>query len=86
MSEPIRNYKDRLHGAIEELISAESALNMEPSPVVDTSDTHYLTDVDMWVAHAYKHICAAIHLINEERASRGLRSVVFTMGGGKEDA
>ncbi len=54
--------KDPIRHAISELISAQSALNMEPSP--QDADGPYLSDRDKWAAHAYEHIAAAIDVLS----------------------
>ena len=66
MSEPNRNVSgtDRAHAAILELVGAQSALNMQPSPI-ETPVGDYLADVDKQAAHAYDHICAAIDILRE---------------------
>ena len=59
---PRTDYKDKLEGAIHELISAQSALNMEPEPIKDPKNV-FLCDKDKWASHAYDHILAATELI-----------------------
>ncbi len=55
---------DPAHAAISELISAMSALNMEPSPKPASEGATYLSDTDEWAAHAYEHIAAAIDMLS----------------------
>lgn len=62
MAEPRTDWPDPVAGAIIELMSAESALNMHPSPIAEPQG-EYLSDTDQWVAHAYQHIRAAIELV-----------------------
>lgn len=62
MSDPRTDYRDTPQGIVTELISAMSALNMEPSPLPPDEikhDTGYLSDTDKWVRHAMEHIYAA---------------------------
>ena len=67
MGKPFKNYggnvKDQLHGAYNELISAQSSLNMEPMPLVKPTGS-YLSQTDYWVAHSMEHIQEAMALIN----------------------
>lgn len=72
MSEPFKDYgdtiKDKLQGACNELISARSALNMEPMPMEPPEELEYpsdsfLSNTDFWVNHSMKHIAEAISLI-----------------------
>lgn len=71
MSKPISDYalgkpvEDRIRASVEELISAESALNMEPRPIPDKGTMGYLSETDLWVAHAYEHIAAAIDILSD---------------------
>jgi hypothetical protein len=65
MSQPrTRLYPDETptRAAIDELVSAQSALNMEPSPMA-YPEGPYLSDQDKWAADAYQHICAAIKIL-----------------------
>ena len=62
MSDPRTDYRDAPQGVITELISAMSALNMEPEPLPADQikhDTGYLSDTDKWVRHAMEHLYAA---------------------------
>ena len=68
MSAPRTNHQNLLSGAIAELISAMSALNMHPEPLPADEvkqDTGYLADSDKWAAHSMEHIGAAIDLIQK---------------------
>ena len=74
MSEPFKEYgtdeKSRLLGAINELISAQSYLNMEPHPInpppkQDYPFNAFLSNTDFWVNHSMVHIHEAINLIKE---------------------
>lgn len=68
MSEPKNDYEDKVHGAISELISAESALNMEPKPLpLPPKDATFLSETDYWVKHAMDHIHQAISLLIDYR-------------------
>lgn len=57
MSEPV--IPNSLNGVMSELISAQSALNMEPTPI-ENPEGPYSSDKDFWVNHAYAHIQAAL--------------------------
>ena len=74
MSQPFKNYgdktRDKLHGAINELISANSALNMSAEPMKPAEGLEYpsntfLSQTDHWVNHSMVHIREAINLIVE---------------------
>lgn len=68
MSEPRRDYQDALHGALLELTSGVSALNMHPEPIPEAQQTDssgYLSDVDGWVKHSVEHFRAALELVNK---------------------
>lgn len=64
MSIPNRNCASPIQGAIGELVSAQSALNMEPSPITEGSTGPYLSDSDKWVADAYEHIAAELDYLH----------------------
>lgn len=65
--EPIRTYQDKLSGAAHEILSAISALNMEPEPIDGVPAGTYLSSSDKWAAHAMEHLHAAFDLIREYR-------------------
>jgi len=68
MGTPITGMEDPVHGAVIEIISAMSALNMEPRPLEDhelepeilerkkAGDVVYLSQSDGWASHAMKHL------------------------------
>lgn len=66
MSAPRTDYVDPIEGARIELISAMSALNMEPSPIEHPIGP-YLSDRDEWARHAYEHIIVAFGLLERVR-------------------
>lgn len=74
MSDPRTDYNDPLDGAISELISAMSALNMEPDPVVPADPPPgqplFLVDVDAWAKHAETHMHAAVQAIRKAHVQR----------------
>jgi len=41
--------------AIQEILHAQSALNMEPKPLPKSEGT-YLSETDYWVKHSYIHL------------------------------
>lgn len=61
MSEPRKDYADKKQGAMLEIISGLSALNMEPQPL--NNGELFLSENDAWVKHAVEHFQAAIELI-----------------------
>lgn len=54
--------KDNTDLVIQELIKAQSALNMEPRPF-PIPDGPYLSEMDYWVKHSYEHIDKAIQML-----------------------
>jgi hypothetical protein len=73
VSEPSIDNFDSLQGAMSELISAISALNMEAAPI--SGATGYLSDTDEWARHATKHLHAVAVLLNQVGSERdGLRA------------
>src|SRR3989304_2715021 len=81
MSDPFLNHENPISGAVSEVISGKSALNMPPEPLRDGADAdevlkaykaapnenEFLTDLDHYAKHAAEHFAAAIALL--ERAS-----------------
>lgn len=79
MSDPILKYEDPIQGALNELVSAMSALNMEPDPIEKTLEILskenlgrpvFLTERDNWVKHSYEHLHAVFMLLNEAHKER----------------
>jgi len=63
MGAPRTDYSNHIEGIIQELISAQSSLNMEPSPISpEYEGGFYLSETDEWAKHAYEHIGAALKL------------------------
>lgn len=59
-------HSDPINGAMCEVVSAMSALNMEPNPLTETGDPDsngYLSEVDGWAKHAMEHLNAAAALL-----------------------
>jgi hypothetical protein len=54
--------EDPMHGAVHEIISGISSLNMEPDPVTNPKGP-YISDLDKGVNHAIEHFDAAIALL-----------------------
>lgn len=81
MSEPFKNYEDHAHGVISELVSACSALNMEPDPIPaeeierirEDRGYAWLSDTDRWVSHSMEHIHQAIR--EAEKAGDKIRQL-----------
>lgn len=59
---PILDYSDPMSGAANEIISAMSALNMEPEPL-ETPEGIFLSERDKWAKHAIDHLRAALKLL-----------------------
>ena len=59
MSFPV--VEEKIHVALCELISAASALNMEPAPIDDADRKGiYLSESDEWAEHSMEHLRAGI--------------------------
>ncbi len=66
--EPITNYTNPLNGALNELFSAMSALNMEPNPLPAEKQTgHYLSETDGWAKHSMEHMRETYNQLNKAR-------------------
>lgn len=76
MSAPFDHYEDPLQGALNELVSAMSALNMKADPVnpppvrEPNSRPVYLSESDNVAKHAMEHLHAVFDLINKANAAR----------------
>ncbi len=53
--------EDALQGAMNELVSAMSALNMYPDPIKDAEG--YLSETDGWAKHSMEHMRAVFTLL-----------------------
>jgi len=62
MGDPFKKSEDPVNGAVGEIISAMSSLNMEPKPM-DKPEGDYLSETDFWAYHAMEHLRAAIDLL-----------------------
>jgi len=61
MSDPREEYDCPIQGAVYELISAMSALNMEPSPIDNPGkNAIYLSETDAMAKHSMEHMNAAM--------------------------
>lgn len=79
MSKPETNYKDPLHGAMSEIVSGQSALNM-PAEAIKNPKGSYLSDTDAWANHAYEHFHAALELLNKAHMEReALKTEVYKL-------
>ena len=69
MSEPKVDYPESARGAVFEVMSAMSALNMYPDPlpmskeVAEEAD-RFLSESDGWAKHSMQHLHAAVELCN----------------------
>ncbi len=79
MCEPIKHYEKPLQGAVSEIVSGLSALNMHPNPIPpeeqQPGNNGYLSETDRWVEHAYEHFRRAIEYINKAENSGSWFSV-----------
>jgi hypothetical protein len=68
MSDPKVDYPESARGAVFEVMSAMSALNMypEPLPLPEGADPErYLSECDGWAKHSMQHLHAAVQLCNK---------------------
>ena len=73
MSEPRTRSKDKIAGAIQEVVSAMSALNMPPEKRKPTNtEAEYLSEVDAWAFHAYQHLKVASRYLADFNAEQQL--------------
>jgi hypothetical protein len=68
MGAPSTDHRDALQGALQELISAMSALNMEPEPIPGA--TGFLSETDAWAQHAMGHLVAVADLLIRAQRER----------------
>lgn len=70
MSQPIdpKSYSNPARGALDELLSAISALNMHPKPIDPENQVPnnegYLSQTDHWAEHAVEHMRAAVQCLH----------------------
>lgn len=65
MSKPFKGYTDPIVGALNELVSGMSSLNMPPEAIKGAENKFYISDKDVNVKHAMEHFQEAfIHLKN----------------------
>lgn len=62
MSAPFPDHDDPLRGAMSELVSAQSSLNMYADPIPGA--TGYVSETDANVKHAMEHLRAVLELLN----------------------
>lgn len=70
--EKVTDISENLRGVLSNILSAESALNMYPSPIEGVKDK-YLSESDEWAKHAMEHLRAAfsdLAKIQEESSRR----------------
>jgi hypothetical protein len=84
VSKPFLNVEDALQGALNEIVSAESALNMEPDPVIPKDPPEgrgpFLSESDAWVQHAMEHMHAAFQLVlRAQRERESLRHQIWRL-------
>ena len=74
MSKPRITHEDSLNGALQEVIAAQSSLNMYPETIPGTTKEAYLSKSDVHAEHAYEHLKAAaieLHAAQKERTYTG---------------
>lgn len=77
MCDPIDTCVDPIQGAMLELISAQSSLNMAPEPMEHKPEEFYLSQVDYWAAHSMEHMQAVFkYLRAAEKKIRRLEDQV----------
>lgn len=64
MSDPIESRDEPIRGALCEIISGMSALNMAPEPRDHAPDEFYLSQVDAMAHHAMEHFQVACRMLN----------------------
>lgn len=81
MSEPLRTSEDALLAVLSEIVSAESALNMEPRPIeAPRHGAKYLSERDEWAQHAMEHLRAAFKFGTEAQVERErLKTKIFRL-------
>ena len=73
MCKPFTGNEDPIHGAVCEITSAMSALNMAPRPKAPEEQTEFekqrrwLPDVDHWVDHSFDHLHQAVRYLQGQR-------------------
>jgi hypothetical protein len=71
MSTPFEKYENKIQGVLNEVVSAMSALNMEPEPLKEPiGNGFYLSERDGWAAHCMEHLRAVFQLANEAYQER----------------
>ena len=67
MSSPFKHDPPTINGAITEIISGISALNMQPDPItnIPNDSMGFLSETDAWVKHSIEHFRAAIQVLRE---------------------
>jgi hypothetical protein len=66
MSEPRKHGDNKIQGALCEVASAMSALNMEPDPLkAPLGRGYYLSELDGWAAHCIDHLHVVFEYLNE---------------------
>lgn len=75
MSAPFLDHDDPLRGALNELVSAQSSLNMHADPIPGA--TGYISETDANVKHAMEHIHAVFELVNRAFMDRDTARLKF---------
>jgi hypothetical protein len=75
MSAPFLDHDDPLRGAMSELVSAQSSLNMHADPIPGA--TGYVSETDANVKHAMEHLHAVFVLLHEAWKAREVDRTKF---------
>ena len=68
MVNPINSDKNHLQGAMGEIASSMSSLNMEPLPIKNPDkDAMFLSELDKWAQHSMEHLLQAAQEIGKAR-------------------
>lgn len=70
MGKPFLDAENPIQGALCEVISAMSSLNMAPQPISHPHDQFYLSQVDATAAHAMEHMHAVCELLRRAEHER----------------
>ena len=70
MGKPYTDSTNPIRGAMSEIVSAQSALNM-PARAIAEPRGEYLADTDEWAAHAMEHLRQAFQYLLQADKGRG---------------
>ena len=67
---PNTYYSHYIDNLVDDIISIQSCLNMEPDPI-ENPDGTYLSDTDYWASHAYEHLTAMYEHLTKLQELKG---------------